>query len=139
MGSVGSLVLLLAMMTQSVADAPANDSASLRRIREKLAKPAPSLVVKAPTPEPTFKVEVQQHPYFTEIPFVWTFNGGGVPTTQKTTGPGQPLITVGVPIGGGEGGVLPALRALKSKLQERGAREEVERAIAEFCATHACL
>jgi len=118
---------------------PVDDGASLRRIREKLAKPAPSLVVKAPTPEPTFKVEVQQHPYFIEIPFVWTFNGGGFPLTQTPTGPGQPLITVGVPIGGGgEGGVLPALRALRAKLQDRAAKDEVSRAIAEFCATHAC-
>lgn len=140
MGSVCSALLLLAIAMQSAADAPATDEASLRRIREKLAKPAPSLVVKAPTPEPTFKIEVQQHPYFTELPFVWTFNGGGVPTTQGPTGPGQPLITVGVPIGGGgEGGVLAALRSLRNSLQERAAKDEVSRAIAEFCATHACL
>ena len=139
MGSVCA-ALLLAIVMQSASDAPATDTAALRRIREKLAKAAPSLVIKPPTPEPTFKVEIQQHPYFTDIPFVWTFNGGGVPTTQRPTGPGQPLITVGVPIGGGgEGGVLPMLRALRSSLQERAAKDEVSRAIAEFCATHACL
>jgi hypothetical protein len=128
------LVLFLGQSTQ-----PSADDASLRRIRAALAKPAPTLVVRPPAPQPTFKVTIQQHPYFVERPFVWTFAGGGTPTTQRPTGPGQPLITVGVPIGGGgEGGVLPMLRAAKSALQEHAARDEVERAMAEFCAAHSC-
>jgi len=129
----------LALVLDQSAAAPADDSASLRRIRAALAKPASTLVVKAPPPEPTYRVEILQHPYFTEIPFVWTFAGGGVPTTQTPAGPGQPLISVGVPIGaGGDEGVLPMLRAIKRSLDERGAHGEVSRAIAEFCAAHGC-
>ena len=91
------MIALLAcvLLVDQTSPAPSDDAASLRRIREKLAKPAASLVIKPPTPEPTFKVEVQQHPYFTEIPFVWTFSGGGVPATQRSpTGQGQPLFTI---------------------------------------------
>ena len=92
---------------------------SLARVRELLTRRAPAL--KITTPEPTYKVEVIQHPYFTTTPFVWTFAGGGVP--------------IG---GGGDEGLGAAVRAIKRKFDERGAREEVSRAIAAFCATHEC-
>jgi hypothetical protein len=131
---VAALVAWLEQATQ-----PSTDEASLRRIRAALAKPAPTLVVRPPAPQPTFTVTVEQHPYFIERPFVWTFAGGGTPTTQRPTGPGQPLMTVSVPVGGGgEGGVVPMLRAVRSAIQEHAAHSEVERAMAEFCATHSC-
>jgi hypothetical protein len=110
---------------------------SLARVRELLTRRAPAL--KITTPEPTYKVEVIQHPYFTTTPFVWTFAGGGVPTMQRRTDGATPLISIGVPIGGGgDEGLGAAVRAIKRKFDERGAREEVSRAIAAFCATHEC-
>jgi hypothetical protein len=132
------LALALSASPQSAAapDAVQGDS-YVARIRDLLARRAP--VLKISTPEPTYKVEIIQHPYFTTVPFVWTFAGGGVPTAQRQTDASSPLISVGVPIGGGgDAGIGAAFRALKSKFDERAARDEVGRAVAEFCATHAC-
>jgi hypothetical protein len=131
--------LAVAVMLQSAASPPpAAVDPSLTRIREALAKPAPRLRIT--TPPPTYKVEIRQRSYFTDIPTTWSFAGGGVPTTQARADGGAPLITVGVPIGGGgDEGVLPMLRAIRTKLGEHAAREDVARAIAEFCATHACV
>src|SRR5262245_38402882 len=131
------LALVLAGAPQNAPSDAAQPGASLARIRELLARRPP--VLKITAPEPTYKVEVIQHPYFTTRPFVRTFAGVGLPLAQRQTDAASPLISIGVPIGGGgDQGVGAAFRALKSKLDERAAREEVSRAVAEFCASHAC-
>ena len=88
-------------------------------------------------PKPTFRIEIHQHPYFTEVPFIWTFAGGGVPLTapglEHMGGSQLPQS-----FGGGTD-VLPALASLKRALDEHAAKAEVQKAILEFCATHLCV
>lgn len=90
-------------------------------------------------PEPTFRVEVKGRSYYTDIPFKWDFSTGNA--TFKTPGgvvPGvgpsgtPPLYTISlIPI-------IGAFRKARSEKAEKDAREEVQRALAEFCAAHAC-
>jgi hypothetical protein len=132
-----TLTVAIALQASS-APPPSASDALLARIREALAKGPPRLRIT--TPEPTYRVEIREHPYFRDLPMTWSFAGGGVPTTERRVDGSTPVISVGVPIGGGgDAGVLPMLRALRAKLGEHAAREEVSRAIAEFCATHACV
>src|SRR5262249_7846221 len=83
--------LVLAGAPQNAPSDAAQPGASLARIRELLARRPP--VLKITAPEPTYKVEVIQHPYFTTPPFVWTFAGGGVPLAQRQTDAASPLIS----------------------------------------------
>jgi len=107
------------------------------RIRERVSR-APSLRI--PTnrelPQPTFRIEIREHPYFTEVPFVWSFAGGGYPLTapgiERMGGSGLPKS-----FGGGTD-ILPLFTSLKRSIDRRAAKAEVEKAIAEFCATHSC-
>jgi hypothetical protein len=101
---------------------------TLRRIAAAVAAPAP---VRITTPVPTFRTEIRQHPWFTDVPHTWDFGGGGSPTAAPQAGrPATPaLVSVDV---------LPFLRAARTAWTERGAREEVSKAIAEFCVTHEC-
>ena len=115
------------------ADAPAAATqASLNRIREALSKPAGLRVT---VPEPTFRVEVRAHPYFTEIPWTWDFGGGGAPAPLVPRALGQstpPLIAIDL---------LQIGRAVASARRahaERAAEDEVRHELAEFCSTHAC-
>ncbi|OLB62033.1 MAG: hypothetical protein AUI11_07240 [Acidobacteria bacterium 13_2_20CM_2_66_4] len=114
------------------ADAPAVvTQTSLIRIRETLSKPAGLRVT---VPEPTFRVEVRAHPYFTEIPWTWDFGGGGAaPVVTRTVGQSTPpLIAIDL---------LPIGRALANARRahaERAAHDEVRHALADFCSTHAC-
>lgn len=132
------LALLLGAEPQSAAGpdpaAPIQTPESLKRIATALAEP-PRLRLDAPRPEPTFRVEIQQHPYFTEIPFTWTFGGGGVPFTGASAGASSgttPLVQVDVlPI-------LAAVRRAWTERESRAIREDVQRELAEFCATHGC-
>jgi hypothetical protein len=115
------------------ADAPAAVMhASLIRIREALSKPAGLRVT---VPEPTFRVEVRAHPYFTEIPWTWDFGGGGgmAPVGPRTLGQStSPLISIDLlPIG-------RALAGARRAHAEGAARDGVRQDLAEFCSTHAC-
>jgi len=114
------------------ADAPAVvTQTSLIRIRETLSKPAGLRVT---VPEPTFRVEMRAHLYFTEIPWTWDFGGGGAaPVVTRTVGQSTPpLIAIDL---------LPIGRALANARRahaERAAHDEVRHALADFCSTHAC-
>ena len=114
------------------ADAPAVvTQPSLIRIRETLSKPAGLRVT---VPEPTFRVEVRAHPYFTEIPWTWDFGGGGAaPVVTRTVGQSTPpLIAIDL---------LPIGRALANGRRahaERAAQDEIRHTLADFCSTHAC-
>jgi hypothetical protein len=126
---------LLSSGPQSVvdaADAPAvATQASLSRIRGALSKPAGLRVT---VPEPTFRVEVRAHPYFTEIPWTWDFGSGGTaPVVPPTLGQSTPpLIAIDLlPIG-------RALANVRRAHAERAAQDEVRDVLAEFCSTHAC-
>ncbi len=113
---------------QAPASAAAQDEATLNRIRAALAR-EPSIHVTPP--EPTFRVTVREHPYYKEKPWTWDFDGGGVPLSAPQMGPpGSPaLVTVDV---------LPWIRRAIRSRERHAAEDEVRRALAEFCATHAC-
>src|SRR5437870_3501176 len=69
--------------TSAAPDGAARTDAALTRIRAALARPERLRISTRhrDLPEPTFRIEIRQHPYFTEVPFIWTFSGGGVPLT----------------------------------------------------------
>jgi hypothetical protein len=124
------LAFALAAPSQSASDAAATSdlAVSLNRIRAALQKtPALRLAL----PEPTFRVEVRQHPFFVDVPWTWEFAGGGVPTLSPRPGPiGTPPL--------GQVDVLPLWRAARKARARRAAEDEVRRALEEFCATHSC-
>lgn len=125
------LAVLLAAEPQGPAPsaAPAADPAALRRIGAALAQP---IRLRISVPQPTFHVEIEEHPYFQERPFTWSWEGaGGVPAAAPhAPGIGTPPLV--------EMDVLPLLRDAVHAISERAAEREVQRAVAEFCATHAC-
>ena len=125
--------------SQSAADAQAQPDPSLNRIRVRLSRPERlHFATNRELPEPTFRIEIRQHPYFTEVPFIWTFQGGGMPITA----PGiERMGGSMLPKSFGTGGtdILPLFVSLKHALDEHAARAEVQRAIVEFCATHLCV
>jgi len=125
---------LAAAQNPAPPDEPAPPDAALTRIRAQLARPQRlKIATNRELPEPTFRIEIRQHPYFTEVPFVWTFPGGGVPLTAPGgayTG-GTPLVS--------SGNLLPLFGALKHAIDQHAATAEVQKAIAEFCATHICV
>jgi|SRR5579862_615108 len=134
------MALAAAPQSPAPAEDTASADASLSRIRTKLATP-PRLRLTPPTdrelPEPTFRIEIHEHPYFTEVPFIWTFSGGGTPLTapglEHMGGSQLPKS-----FGGGTD-VLPLFASLKRALDEHAAKAEVQKAILEFCATHICV
>ena len=132
-----ALALAAAPQTPASAGEPARSDAALTRIRARLAKPERLHVsTERELPEPTFHIEIHQHPYFTEVPYIWTFGGGGVPLTA----PG--LEHMGgsmLPQSFGGTDVLPLFKSLKRALDEHAAQAEVQKAILEFCATHICV
>jgi len=143
--SVLLAIALAAPQTQGTSpDAAAMESqqsdAALARIRARLAKPDRlKITPDRDLPEPTFRIEIHQHPYFTEVPFIWTLGSvGGAPIAN----PG--LAQMGLPStpGGSFGGgtdILPLFRSLKRALDEHRALTEVQKAILEYCATHVCV
>ena len=112
---------------------------SLNRIRARLSQPEPLHVrTDRELPEPTFRVEIHQHPYYTDVPFIWTFAGGG----YSLTAPGlEHMGGSPMPKAFGKSGndVLPLFMKLKRALDERSAKVEVVKALEEFCASHACV
>jgi hypothetical protein len=131
------MALALAGADQDAAAAPAA-SASLDRIRAALAR-TPALRVDAPPPPPatTYRVEIIEHPFFTEIPYEWNFaTGGGFPSSAPSATPGAPP-----PLSHVAGGtdILPLFGKVKHAFAERAAQREVQQTVAEFCATHSCV
>jgi hypothetical protein len=132
------LVLALGASGQDAGRVPPagvlEDEASLSRIRSALARP-PSLRIEWPCQPPTFRVEVQAHPFFTERPWRWDFSGGGVPPPVSRSAPSipfvgtPPLVVVDV---------LPLIQAARKAHADRDAVTEVRRALEEFCSTHQC-
>jgi len=112
--------------------------ASLDRIRERLSQTSwLRISPDRELPHPMFRIEIHEHPYFTERPFVWTFAGGGYPLTapglERMGGSGLPKSF------GGGNDILPMFTSLKRALDTRAARAEVQKALEEFCAAHSCV
>ncbi len=127
-GFVVAALLAAAPQTTVAPPRPQVTNDSLRRIRAALAQPDH---LRVETPEPTFKTEIRQHPFFTDVPHTWDFSGGGTPTAAP-----RPAYVGTPPAVKFE--VLPLLREIRNAWAEREARGEVSREMAEFCATHAC-
>jgi len=136
------LAIALAAGAQNVAptaEVPhTSGDASLDRIRERLSQTSwLRISPDRELPHPMFRIEIHEHPYFTERPFVWTFAGGGYPLTapglERMGGSGLPKS-----FGGGTD-ILPMFTSLKRALDTRAARAEVQKALEEFCATHTCV
>jgi hypothetical protein len=127
------LAMALAAPQQNAAaqapQAPTEWPVSLSRIRAGLARP---IRLRIATPEPTYRVEIQQHPFFTDVPRTWTFDGGGVPFSAT------PFGTSGSPAAVQSGNLLPLFGKVQHAIEQHAAEEEVRRAIADFCATHSC-
>ncbi len=129
------VALALAASPQEAPPPQTSWPVSLEHIRAGLQR-TPTLRVTAPPPEPTFRTEIVQHPYFIEIPQTWTFGGGGYASSAPSAAPGAPS-----PLGHVEGGtdILPLFARIPHALAERAARREVQQAMAEFCARYSCV
>ena len=146
-----SLVPALALALTAI-PAAAQDSAqnnvqpldlpvSLERIREGLASEKPS-ILDALDREPTFRIEVQEkRPNFAEMFPPGSFDGGPVPPGGLYAYEQQRMLFPNSTPALFSFGVLPAFRQLVNAISEArraraaaAAREEVERAMAEFCA-----
>lgn len=134
---MGSILVAL-LLSAPAQDAPAPTTTtlpvSLDRIRRGLQQ-KPALRVSAP-PEPTFKVQVIQHPYFFDIPYTWTFGAGGVPSTAPS-----PVYTGGNPTTPPlvKAEAWPLVTAAKQALAEHAAQRDVQQAMLEFCAQYSCV
>jgi hypothetical protein len=118
-------VLLLHSPAQAQTDAPALP-VSLERIRAALLQPPSVLqVVAPPAGVATFRVEVEQF---------WNDQ----PIPEEVFDPTYGLPSVGQLMMGGIGKIGSAAAGYKQRRAKRKARQEVEDALAEFCAVHEC-
>jgi hypothetical protein len=101
--------------------------AALKRMRAALARPPSRLQVGVPPIEaPTFRVEVA-------VPF-----SAARPIEDEPFDPTWGLPSAGELIAGGIGKIGSAVRGYRRHRAERRARQEVEDAMAEYCAVNAC-
>lgn len=107
--------LVCASPGQDATTDPKGVPISLERIKRELQR-TPALRVSTPPPEPTFKVEVVQHPYFLEMPYTWNWGGGGVPVAAPAASPSgsPPLFTIDL---------LPLLKAAKRAYDRHAATD----------------
>jgi len=135
-----AMLALQAAQPETTGDLPV----SVDRVRAGLARP-PAIVINPPMPTVHFRVEVKEHQYFTELPPIdfgtgprgpelpfWMPRG---PIPQVGTTPalaGVDLLALGR-------GLAKRISAARRASAEQAAREEVQRALREFCATsHEC-
>ena len=120
--TAGALLLLPPPVQAQISDA-----ASLKRIRAALAEPPPVLQVPPPSSEiPMFRVEIRQQ--------AWTFD----PLDEDTFDPTYGLPSVGELVVGGIGKIKSAAVNYKQRRTKRRARQEVQDALAAFCAVYEC-
>jgi len=127
--SVAALLVACALAA-SPAQQPDPSDPSLDRVRAALAKPPSKLTV--PERVPDFSITIREQEL---LPPILDFKvGPGVPQEKLFTSPvgSQPLFQVDLIPAGME--VLGAIKQLRKASMRRAAREEVRRAIAEYCA-----
>jgi hypothetical protein len=137
-----SLALLLAVPAQeAAAQAPAEDAApgelpvSLSRIREALRKPDPRL--SKPRAKPDFSVEINEEQRFRDLVDLLDFSAiPSLPVVRFGGSPTQPLFNVSLTSFGAS--VAKSVSKARRDRAERLAREEVERALFQFCSSHEC-
>jgi hypothetical protein len=123
-----SLATMLALESTILAQAAEPQlPVSMERIRAALKRPPPVLQVPAPSGDiPTFRVEVRARPLLLEPPDEEPFDPTfGLPSA------GELLMT-------GIERIRSAAVGYKRRRAERRAREEVDGALAAFCAVHEC-
>ena len=122
----------------------------MSRIHAALDRPAP-LRLTLPEPKPDFRVEIRQRPLYSPnllgpVEGLWSTTTGPVPPGglyafeqrqrlgQQWT---QPVFSVDLlSIGAG---LQRAIANARRSRAEKAARDEVQRALAEFCAVHPCI
>jgi hypothetical protein len=137
---VVSLTSLLAASPQSAeaqaaSPPPPELPVSLSRIREALKKPEPRLT--SPKVKADFKIEINEEQRFQDLVDLLDFNASPVlPAVSFGGSQTQPLVSFSA------NGAIQSLATSVSKARraraERLAREEVARALNQFCATHEC-
>ncbi|MEP7308429.1 MAG: hypothetical protein ABJA98_23240 [Acidobacteriota bacterium] len=140
--AIVSLALLLAVPMQgTAAQAPAEDAAqrelpvSLSRIRDALKKPDPRL--SKPRAKPDFSVDINEEQRFQDLVDLLDFSAiPSLPAVRFGGSPTQPLFNVSL----SNIGVSVAKGVSKARREraERLAREEVQRALIQFCSSHEC-
>jgi hypothetical protein len=147
---VAAAVLALAglMPAQTGVRAPTADVStatlpvSNERIRAALRRPPPLLL--SQKIQADFKIEILERQHFRDLLDLLDFSSGPLAPggfyayqQQQVTGrQTQPLFTVG--LGGLAQSVTSAVSKARRERAERLAREEVRRALVEFCSAHEC-
>ena len=138
--AVFSLALLLALPPQgAAAQAPAEDAAqlpvSLSRIREALKKPDPRL--SKPRAKPDFSVDINEEQRFKDLVDLLDFSAiPSLPAVRFGGSQTQPLFNVS--LSGIGVSVAKSVAKARRERAERLAREEVQRALIQFCSDHEC-
>ena len=129
---------------QSAAAAATNLPVSISRIREGLKRPEPRL--SAPPIQADYRVSVDEKQRFEDLLLLLDFSGtratvpGGWNVFQHqqavAAGSSQPLVSVNAM--GALTSTASAIVRARRERAERLAREEVERALIDYCSTHEC-
>jgi hypothetical protein len=135
--------------TVSVPEVSPDLPVSLVRIRADLARPAP-LRIALPKPKADFHVEIRERPLYSPnllgpVETLWSTTPGPVPPgglrafeQRQRLGEqwSQPMLSVDLLSIAAS--VRTAITNARRSSAEKAAREEVRRALAEFCSTHEC-
>ena len=140
--AVLSLALLLAVPMQgTAAQAQADEAAqrelpvSLSRIREALKRPDPRL--SAPRAKPDFAVEINEQQRFQDLVDLLDFSAiPKLPAVFFGGSQTQPLFSTS--LSGIGVSVAKSVSKARRERAERLAREEVQRALIQFCSSHEC-
>ncbi len=130
------LLIAVSLALQSATDP--EPPVSMDRIRARLAAPAP---IQIALPEPTveFRILIREHPYWTDEPLDSRFRVPPMTPLAAPAAVGSPewFTSQGAAAGGGVE-MLSLFGHIRHAIEERRARREVQRALAEFCETNAC-
>jgi hypothetical protein len=132
------MMLLLAVSLALQSATEPEPPVSMDRIRARLAAPAP-LQIALPEPTVEFRIVIHEHPYWIDEPLGSNFK---VPPMTQLAAPaafGSPewFASQSAAAGGGVD-MLSLIAHVRHTIQARSARKDVQRAMAEFCATNSC-
>ena len=117
------------------ADPPATLPVSLGRIREALKKQEGKLAV--PLPRADFRVDIAEEQHFQELVDLLDFSAiPALPAVRFGGSQTQPLFNVS--LSGIGVSVAKSVAKARRERAERLAREEVQRALIQFCSDHEC-
>src|SRR5262245_46842911 len=145
---VGLVVLQTTITVTAAAAAPLGDPddagaslispATLARIGRQLAQPPVLQIDRPQETHPTFRVEVNAHPFWTDEPLTPLFKVPTMSPLAPPRSPGEP----GTGAAGAGGGVgfdpYAAIGRIRHFFQQRAAEKEVRAVVAELCAVTVC-